>query len=419
MEKTAHTLLIRLKRRRPTGTLEDLLSLPALFLLGYALLYLRAFISLTVFSTMIPDAADKCMLIAGLAFISMYILTESRGFGGKVFLFLLLMVLEMVCYQRSGETAPLIATSIVIASAPVRDRRGCVRLWFVVTASLTLFLIIAYFLNMLFDPASLTFTGRNVEGEAVDRLSFYFGHPNTVAAVLMMLTSAFLYLSADRIGFRHIIGCETVAAFILLTTQSRTSFAIAAFVPVLYWLQLRFNLFNQGDVRLLVSVAPLVLTLLTYGLAGPLYSDSIASWFTSRIALWHACLLTQGITLLGQRFIPTQSVTGWYTTLDNFYATSLFVFGIVFLAFFIWLFLRRLRHHTSVMAWEAPALLAMLVFGFTEVHIVSPVICFPLLLLGDGLAGKPKYADIRCIKGSREVVNTQETVMGLGVNSCR
>lgn len=129
---------------------------------------------------------------------------------------------------------------------------------------------------------------------------------------------------------------------------------------------------------------------IVYLLAGPLYSDSLGQALTGRVSLWHYCLENQGVTLFGQFFVPTKSIgtNGWtfyYTTLDCAYASGLLVLGLCFSAFFCSCVYRRVKKNDPQLASELPLILVMLLFGFTEVHVFSIVICAPLLLLSGGI----------------------------------
>lgn len=145
----------------------------------------------------------------------------------------------------------------------------------------------------------------------------------------------------------------------------------------------------------MVGVLPIVLFALVYVVAGPLYSDSLGSLFTGRISLWHYCLENQGLTLFGQRFVATQVTdeTGYvyfFNTLDSAYAAGLLMFGLCFSAFFCWCVHSCMKRKDSSLASELPLTLAMLAFGFTEVHMFDPVICVALLFLSKGILPPPE-----------------------------
>ena len=113
-------------------------------------------------------------------------------------------------------------------------------------------------------------------------------------------------------------------------------------------------------------------------------------WSISADYIWLIVSDANSVTFFGQFFVPTKSIcaNGWtfyYTTLDCAYASGLLVLGLCFSAFFCSCVYRRVKKNDSQLASELPLILVMLLFGFTEVHVFSIVICAPLLLLSGGI----------------------------------
>lgn len=372
-----------------TGTDKTLLQLPAAFVLGFMCVYLKSFASMTPLVNL-PDTMGGGLLLVGAAFLSLHILSNAKSYGVRLIPFLLILLSTVYTYLASGETAPFFVSLIIIAGATAGDSKSLIRLWFSVTVFFSLFLIAVYALTALFDSDNLSYIFRNGSDPESVRFTFFFSHPNMAAATVMMICGAYMYLNYDRLDFRVYLVMLGVAFLVLLLTDSKTSTALTVLLVVCFAAQKRWNVFVKRGVRRTIATLPLVLFGLVFLAAGPLYSSSLGALLTGRVSLWHYCLANQGVTLFGQRFVATQVVdsngwTYWYTTLDCAYASGLFVLGLCFSAFFCWCVYSRVRNGGPHLSIELPLILAMLMFGVTEVHVFSPVICAPLLLLSGGI----------------------------------
>lgn len=371
-------------------TKEGILQLSGAFVIGFICIYVKTFASITSLISF-PDAVDKELLFAGVALLSLHIASKSKSYGKRLIPLLLVLLSTLYTYFVSGETAPLSVSLIIIAAATAGDSKSLMRLWFVTTAFLSLFVIAVYGLTAILDPGSVSYILRWESGvETAVRFTFFFSHPNMVAALVMMMCGAYMYLNYDSIGFRTYVLILAVAATVLLFTDSKTSTALIVLSVVCFACQKQWRVFERSGLRELVGILPIIFFFIVYLLAGPLYSDSLGQALTGRVSLWHYCLENQGVTLFGQFFVPTKSIgtNGWtfyYTTLDCAYASGLLVLGLCFSAFFCSCVYRRVKKNDPQLASELPLILVMLLFGFTEVHVFSIVICAPLLLLSGGI----------------------------------
>ena len=371
-------------------TNAGILQLPAAFVLGFVCVYLKTLVSMTPLLSL-PDVLDKGLLFVGAAFLSLQIVSEAERYVTRLVPFLLFLLSTVYTYLASGETAPLAVSLIIIAAATVENPRLLVRLWLCITAFFSLFLIAVYALTAFLAPENFTYVLR-FEGGVVSavRLTFFFSHPNMVAAVVMMMCGAYMYLNYERLGFGSYAVVLAIALLVLFLTDSKTSTALIVLLVVCFAGQKRWGIFARRGMKGFIALLPLLLFGSVFLVAGPFYNDSLGNLLTGRVSLWHYCLLNQGVTLLGQQFMATQSIgfNGWvyyYTTLDCAYASGLFVLGLCFSTFFCWCIVALIKRDGPDLPVKLPLVLVMLVFGVTEVHIFSPVICAPLLLLGGGL----------------------------------
>ncbi len=378
------------QREVPSEDGFSILQLPALFVIGFICIYIKTFVSSTSLITL-PDAFDKCLFFSGAAFLSLHIISKSKSYGRRFIPLLLVLLSTIYTYFVSGETAPLSVSLIVIAAATARSRKSLVNMWFVTTVSLSLFAISAYGLTAILDPNSLPYVLRWENGvQSSVRFTFFFAHPNMMAAIVMMMCGAYMYLNYDRLLFRTYAVVLIIDLLLFLFTDSKTSTALIAFMIACFVAQKQWGIFEYSGLRKFVAILPIVLFGLVYVIAGPLYRDSLGRFLTGRVSLWHYCLENQGLTMFGQhfavsRFTDVNGFTYYYETLDCAYASGLLVFGLCFSAFFCWCVYSCVMRKDGLHASELPLILAMLVFGITEVHIFSPVVCVALLLLSKGI----------------------------------
>lgn len=379
-----------LRENAVLNTDVGMLQLPAAFVLGFACVYLKTFISMTPLLSL-PDVVDKGLLFVGAAFLLLQIVSEAKSYGTRFVPFLLLLLSTVYTYLASGETAPLSVSLIIIAAATVRNSKLLVQLWLSMTAFFSLFLVAVYSFTALFAPENLTYVLR-VEDSGVSavRFTFFFSHPNMAAAIVMMMCGAYMYLRYEQLGFRTYAFVLVIAFLVSFFTDSKTSTALIVLLVACFAAQRRWGIFARREMKKFVALLPFLLFGLVFLVAGPLYNDSLGQMLTGRVSLWHYCLINQGMTLFGQQFTATQSIgsDGWvyyYTTLDSAYASGLFVFGLCFSAFFCWCITALIKKDEPDLPVKLPLILTMLAFGITEMHIFSPVICAPLLLLSGGL----------------------------------
>lgn len=386
-----------------TKSSHSVLSLPASFAIGFIILYLRSALTITTIVS-VPDSVDKLMLLVGSLFLIFHCVAHADSYKGRYLFVIASLCIGLICYVESGESSPFVVMLTVLAAATVDDIDDVVRFWLECTATLIAFLVILFAIEMVIDPQALKFTARLSDGgNAVrQRSAFFFSHPNMFGAIALMACSAFVYLNQNRMGLVHYALLACVAAFVLLASDSKTSSLLIILLVAFSALQKSKGIFDGGRMRKLVGLLPIAAFAIVLLVSGPLYSDSLSGLLTGRVSLWHACFENQGLSLLGQEFLPSTSVgsDGWvyyYTTLDCAYAQGLYVLGIAFSLWFAWAVWRCATSESVEPGRALPALLIMLLFGITEVHIFTFAICYVILLLG-----KPILANDPCKGGSRK-----------------
>lgn len=388
--KDAGMLRVHSGREAPAEDGTGILQLSACFVLGFICVYVKTFVSMTPLIDL-SDIVDRCLLFAGAAFLSLHFVSRSKSYGKRFIPLLLVLLSSAYTYFVSGETAPLTVSLVVIAAATAGNTKSLVTLWFVTTAFLLLFTMSVYGLTAILDPNSLPYVLRLENGiESTVRFTFFFSHPNMVAAIVMMMCGAYMYLNYDRLRFRTYAVVLVIDVLVFLFTDSKTSTALIAFMIACFVAQKQWGIFEYCGLRKFVAILPIALFGLVYVIAGPLYRDFLGRFLTGRVSLWHYCLENQGLTMFGQHFVVSRftdvnGFTYYYETLDCAYASGLLVFGLCFSAFFCWCVYSCVMRKDGLHASELPLILAMLVFGITEVHIFNPVVCGALLLLSKGI----------------------------------
>ncbi len=382
---------------------HPVLSLPASFAIGFCVLYLRSVFTITTIVSL-PDAVDKLMLLAGSLFLIFHCIAHADSYKGRCLFVIASLCIGLICYVESGESSPFAVMLTVLSAATVDDVDDVVRFWLGCTATLIALLVILFAIEMVIDPQGLKFTARLSDAGNVirQRSAFFLSHPNMFGAITLMACSAFVYLKQNRIGFVHYALLVCVAAFVLLASDSKTSSLLIILLVAFSALQKRKGIFDGSRMRKLVGLLPIAAFAIVLLISGPFYRDSLGGLLTGRVSLWHACFENQGLSLLGQEFLPSTSVGSdgfvhYYTTLDCAYAQGLYVLGIAFSLWFAWAVWMCATGDSVEPGRALPALLIMLLFGITEVHIFTFAICYVILLLG-----KPILAKDPCKGGFRK-----------------
>ena len=372
---------------------NSVLNLPASFAIGFIVLYVRSVLSVTTIVN-VPDSVDGLMLLAGSIFLLFHCISNYNIYKGYHIFAIVVLCIGFLSYLRSGETVPFVVVLTVLAAAVVDDIDNVVRLWLGCTVALMTFLMALFTIVMIIDPQSIKFVIRlSEDGVSRQRFSFFFSHPNMFGAIVLMACSAFVYLNQNRIGPIHYVFLFCTAGFVFFASGSRTSSFLIVLLVFISFLQKSKGIFDSVGVRRLVGILPIAAFAAILLVSGLLYRDSLGSLLTGRVALWHACFANQGVSLFGQVFVPSTSVgpNGWvyyYSTLDCAYAQGLYVLGVAFSLWFSWAVWKCAICETCDSGRVLPALLVMILFGITEVHIFTFSICYVLLLLGKPLLEK-------------------------------
>lgn len=387
-----------------------------LFCVGFFILYAKVFSSLTTLFVL-PQQLDSVLLASGSAFLLLHCLKNLSQYRERILLLAISLAAGVYIYRVTGETAPFIFILVVVSASTAGDGKWLIGLWIKTTGALIAFLGIVYIMVMIGDPDSLDVVYRNEAGVITrTRYSFFFRHPNLVSALCMMLVCTYLYLKSGRITGVTVVGSILFSTVVFSFTNSRTSFILACLSPFLFFLQQRRGFFGSRKGRKLMFALPVVLFALTFLLSGPLYSNEIGDLLTGRVWLWHVCFDNQGISLFGQPFQAIYAMTlygymGTAGTLDSFYASSLFVFGLLFCTIFCSFYWSCLMSLKSPLAPEHCILFLMLLFGVTEVHMLNLVVSPGILLLGQGLIkASGGFADMGCDEQSNDLQTHQRSL---------
>lgn len=361
-------------------------AIPAFFTIGFTLLYIRVFVNqVTVVS--LPYLLDIGLLIAGAFFLFAHCFERIDAYGKNMGWVLAILLGTAYLYAVTGETAPFVVALVLVSAASLDNVLFTVKLWFALTAGLAALLVVVYSAVLLMHPDSLLYFYRRENGYlASTRLSFFFNHPNMAAALALSLLGVILLFKSERFRFLENVVLLGIALTVFFTTGSRTSFILMLVLITLFWLQNVFSILDRPSIRFLLKLLPIALFVVTYLLAGPIYTPERGGWFTGRVWLWHVCLQNQGPTLLGQAFQPSTAVTlnGWLgtaSTLDSFYADCIFEYGLLFSCLFCYLVWKSFSIETDYMHNAAPLIVVMLLFGFCEGHVLNIVICPALYLM--------------------------------------
>ena len=307
----------------------------------------------------------------------------------KAMIALTAVALSVASWFFSGQSYLLTATFLLLGIGDM-NIKGVLR-----TVSAAVLLLIAFLglLQLLQFALTGDLPGATVREDGRLRLSFFFQHPNMLAACISMSYVGFSLSDRQFSGGMAALGCALAAACVW-ATDSRTAGMIMALYTVLRLLARKVD-FGGKLAGLLYIAAPLLMVFLAILTSSSMLPDALydvlQTVLSGRPGYWELQYQQLGgFTLLGQHALSgTVVVNGWAhvnVTIDCFYAAALLSLGSWSLFAFYALYLRAgIRASRDKDFGVAIALFCCGLYGFTEIHMIDFAVAFPMLLLGVGL----------------------------------
>lgn len=298
--------------------------------------------------------------------------------------------LSIVSYLRSGQSYLPSAILLICGIGRIDIRRA------VKTAALAVLLLAGLLglLQLFVWLLTGSLPGAVLRSNGRVRLSFFFSHPNVLAAVVCM---SFMGLSAtwERLSIKTASIGAALGLLALIVTDSKTSVAILVFYLVLRGVLENCHPSFGKVLAVFYAAVPVLLFLFAALVMRQALPDQIYkffnSLFTGRPGFW---ILQYeqigGWTFFGQQALyGNQMIDGYLhvaVTIDSFYAATLLQLGAW--SFFVYYFMyikAGIRAFSRRDCCMIAVLLACALFGATEIHMIDLAICTPMLLLGEGL----------------------------------
>jgi len=308
----------------------------------------------------------------------------------RFFISFVLLIFSFVSYFKCGQSYLPTACLLLCGIGGINIRNTIKAI-----SACVLLLIVGLGLIQLMDWA-LTgdLAGSVLRSSGRLRLSFYFEHPNILGAMALMSFIGFTVCSENLSASDCLMGIS-IGFLILFLTDSRTSCALLflyLFIRVLFDLCPQFN---NGKLRFIILVVPLICEFLSMLVMLQVLPDSfivtLNRLFNGRPGYWILQYnQLAGWTMFGQvTLYGDQFINGWLypsVTIDCFYAATLLQLGIWSFIAFYYLYFSSIDQAFKINDYSKLAVLFVCaIFGFTEVHMIDFSICFPMLLLGEGL----------------------------------
>lgn len=306
--------------------------------------------------------------------------------GRQVLTALLFINLSLVSWVLSGQSYLLTATFLILGVGSL-DIRKVIR-----SASSFIFLVVA--LLALLQLIQFIVTG-DLSGAVVRegnrlRLSFFFQHPNVLAAHIAMSYIGFSVYDRVFKGSTIILGC-VLAVICVWVTDSRTAGIIMAVYIILRMIAKKVD-YGGRIPKLIYALTPLLMIVLvlfaTISILPEGLYDLLQKVLSGRPGYWELQYQQLGgFTLLGQHALSgTVVVDGWThvnVTIDCFYAAALLSLGLWSLLVFYLLYLKAGLRACRERDFEIMiALFCCALYGLTEIHMIDLSIAFPMLFLG-------------------------------------
>lgn len=370
------------------------------FYTGLALVIINRIINQTSVNLNLDYLAALPLMPIALFFLLVRFAGVSLGLDLKrFFISFALLILSFVSYFKSGQSYLPTACLLLCGIGSINIRNTIKAI-----SACILLLIVGLGLIQLMDWAlSGDLAGSVLRSNGRLRLSFYFEHPNILGAMAFMSFIGFTVCSEYLSASDCLMGIS-VGFLILFLTDSRTSCALLflyLLIRVLFDLRPRFI---NSKLRFVVLVFPLICELLSMLVMLQALPDSfivnLNRLFSGRPGYW-ILQYNQlgGWTVFGQvALYGDQFINGWLypsVTIDCFYAATLLQLGIWSFIAFYFLYVNSIDQAFRSNDYSKLAVLFVCaIFGFTEVHMIDFSICFPMLLLGEGLLRQSNSDDV-------------------------
>lgn len=370
------------------------------FYAGLVLVLLNRIIDQTAVNLNLDYLAVLPLMPVALLFLIVRFIGVSLGLNLKrFFISFVLLIFSFVSYYQCGQSY-LPTACLLLCGIGGIDIRKTIK----AISACTLLLIVGLGLIQLMDWA-LTgdLAGSVLRSNGRLRLSFYFEHPNILGAMALMSFMGFTVCS-DNLSASDCLMGISVGFLILFLTDSRTSCALLFLYLLIRFLFDLYPQFINSKLRFVVLVFPLVCEFLSMLVMLQVLPDSFIVYlnrlFSGRPGYWILQYNQLGgwtmfgqVTLYGDQFI-----NGWLypsVTIDCFYAATLLQLGIWSFIAFYYLYVNSIdQAFMSNDHSKFAVLFVCAIFGFTEVHMIDFSICFPMLLLGEGLLQQLNSDDV-------------------------
>ena len=370
------------------------------FYAGLVLVLFNRIIDQTAVNLNLDYLAVLPLMPVALLFLIVRFIGVSLGLNlTRFFISFVLLIFSFVSYYRCGQSYLPTACLLLCGIGGIDIRKTIKAL-----SACTLLLIVGLGLIQLMDWA-LTgdLAGSVLRSDGRLRLSFYFEHPNILGALALMSFVGFTVCS-DSLSASDCLMGISVGFLILFLTDSRTSCALLFLYLLIRILFDFYPQFINSKLRFVVLVFPLVCEFLSMLVMLQVLPDSFIVYlnrlFNGRPGYWILQFNQLGgwtmfgqVTLYGDQFI-----NGWLypsVTIDSFYAATLLQLGIWSFIAFYYLYVNSIdQAFMSNDHSKFAVLFVCAIFGFTEVHMIDFSICFPMLLLGEGLLQQLNSDDV-------------------------
>lgn len=369
-----------------------------LFVAGLSIVILNRVLDQVSANIGAPFLSTPLLMITAVVLLSVRLFIVSLGCELKrVGIVTIVLGLSLASWVLSGQSYLLVASLLLLGLGEIDVQDLVQRCSVVLLLVIALFGILQAIQLVLYGdaPGSVVREGGRL------RLSFFFRHPNMLAAYVAM---AYIGCASGR---RRFSGAMALFGFALafvsfLVTDSRTSTAI-----IVLYICLRLALRDRGSLTRVVKIGYLAAPAVFIALAAMVATSSAPNYLvdvlqvllSGRPGYWQLQYQVLGdFTLFGQHALSgTVVYNNWLyqnVTIDCFYVASLLSLGAWSLVVFYCLYLRVGLRSLESCDWSAPvAMFCCALYGFTEIHIVDFAVAIPMLFMGSNLFVPVGYND--------------------------
>lgn len=360
-----------------------------LFFFGILMISLREIFNASQIINVSNNVLD-IMLLVGYIFLILKIILSNEKVK-RLLIYTFIILIGIVVFIVSKQPSIISLFLIVIAAKNIEIKK-IIKFLFAINIIGIFVHICIYILYSVFDLENIITVKRIIDGNEIERISFFLGHPNTFSAYYFWTFMMYLYIKYNKIDMSTYIFMIFSMIFIYIFPNSKTT--VIGFGIVIVLLIGRKYIENKSHklTRKIIQYLPVILCLfsvisiLCYDLG---FIQIIDRLYTGRIAVAKGMYDFYGINFFGSAlttnkisFIVNGNYINNVSSVDSAYYSMILnsgIFGIILYTYYLQKTSNFLLRNNEIK--KLIFLIMCVIYGMLETSCINPILAFPLLFI--------------------------------------